>query len=581
MLKITPAAAIKPRVEDFPKPFIDSVVAATDIEKIVGQAVELKRSGHNLFGLCPFHGEKSPSFSVAPAKQMYHCFGCGSSGDAIKFLREYAALSFREAVTELAELARIPLPSVDPSQPAVPAPDLSSLVKANEISAAFFRHCLRHTEVAKEYVRKRRITAEAAKRFIIGFAPEGWQSLQEPFKDYNTSKALVGLGLVIEKEGRRYDRFRERLMFGIRDARGRIVGWGGRSIDGTEPKYLNSPASVLFDKSSQLFGIYEAREAIRATKQVIVTEGYIDTVANSMAGLQQTVATMGTACTEHHLERLCALAPEVIFSFDGDKAGLAAAKKSLNTCLPFATDERTFRFLILPPGMDPDEVIAAQGVEAYKEMLGKAMPMSTFLITHLVKDIGGLDSAEQRARFIAEANALIERLPQGGNLRKILRSEVMKASAFSKDELATLATSPKDIVVADRVPKGPWQTITLAALAQPATAAEKAPEILELVSKELQDAFFNSNVSAFPEHQQMFWRALDAAILAEDPKDTETPIAMAQRDLLNQGVAVVSTLLRKDSTLEKKRAFRNGQTTEDEFLSDVASRSRFQDRETS
>ena len=242
------------------------------------------------------------------------------------------------------------------------------MLKCNDQAASFFRHCLRHTEEARSYLHNRKITNHAAKRFVIGFAPNEWQSLKEIFPDYASSSLLIDLGLVISKEdadGLRYDRFRNRLMFGIRDARGRLVGWGGRSIDGSEPKYLNSPQSVLFDKGSQLFGVYEARVSIRRTKQVVVTEGYIDTVASSMAGLEQTVATMGTACTKAHLERLVALAPEVIFCFDGDKAGVAAAWKSLKTCLQFATPNQSFRFLILPDGLDPDEAIQKLGEKAW------------------------------------------------------------------------------------------------------------------------------------------------------------------------------------------------------------------------
>jgi len=566
MLKTTPAAT---RLEQLPPAFIDSVKASADIEQVVGRVVELKRSGNNLFGRCPFHSEKSPSFSVSPSKQMYHCFGCGANGDAIGFLMDHGALSFREAITELAEEARIPMPASDGSRPA--PPDLSGMIKANELAGAFFRHCLRHEETAKEYVRSRKITQEAAKRFLIGFAPDGWQSLEEAFKDYKTSPTLIDLGLVIAKKGdgqsqRRYDRFRNRLMFGIRDARGRIVGWGGRSIDASEPKYLNSPQSTLFDKSSQLFGVYEAREAIRRTKQVVVTEGYIDTVANSMAGIEQTVATMGTACTDSHLERLVALAPEVVFSFDGDKAGLAAAWKSLNTCLPYATDERTFKFLILPPGMDPDEVIQQKGVDAYRSMLQGAKSLSGFMLSHLAEVNDGLQTAENRAKFLSEGTELIQRLPVG-NLRRIIKDALLKASALTSGEIQRLAAaSASGEMKAGRSTSGAWQALTQAVVDQKRTAAQYAEAMIEVLAPDMQDAFFNSEFHRLPSRQQPFWKALDECILLENPGDRQTDIGLAQRDLLAGAVSVISRQLRKEELDRSRAAFRSGKTSEDEFL---------------
>lgn len=572
MLKTLGPPAARQRLEELPKHFIDSVVAASDIERVVGSVVELKRSGNNLFGLCPFHGEKSPSFSVSPQKQIYHCFGCGANGDAISFLREHAALSFREAVVELAGMANMPLPSSSPD--AAPAPDLAALVATNELAARFYRHCLKHTEKAKDYVQGRGITQEAAKRFLIGYSPEGWQSLEEPFKDYNKNPHLVDLGLVIEKDGRRYDRFRDRLLFGIRDARGRIVGFGGRSMDGSEPKYLNSPASSLFDKSSQLFGVFEARERIRQTKQVIVTEGYIDTIANSMAGLEQTVATMGTACTEYHLERLCALAPEIVFSFDGDKAGLAAAWKSLQTCLPFATDERTFRFLILPAGMDPDEFIRNEGVEAYKTKLRNAHSLSGFMLSTLATNNGDLSTAENRAKFMAEGQALLALMPPAGNLRRILKDELIKASALTREELTRMTLAQPSTYVQRKSVSNPWATITQAVLDQKASAAVAAEDLIGLLSAEQQDDFFNSRFDGFPESQRPFWRALDGVILQDEPQDTDSPMATAQRELLQGAIPVVRRLMNKDAAALTKLAFRAGQATEDEYLAKSAARGR-------
>lgn len=558
------------RQEQLPPEFIESVKNAADIVSVVGRVVDLKKSGNNLFGRCPFHSEKSPSFSVSPAKQMYHCFGCGANGDAIKFLMEHAALSFREAVTELAEDARIPMPVGDGVRSA--PIDLGGMLKANELSAAFFRHCLRHEEKAKTYVRSRKITHEAARKFLIGYAPEGWQSLQEAFPDYQTSRTLVELGLVIEKDSesgskRRYDRFRDRLMFGIRDARGRLVGWGGRCLDGSDPKYLNSPQSVLFDKSSQLFGVFEAREAIRSSKQVVVTEGYMDAVANSMAGIEQTVATMGTACTSFHLERLVALAPEVVFCFDGDKAGINAAWKSLKTCLPYATDERTFRFLILPDGMDPDEVIQARGAQAYKSMLEEASPLSGFMLSHLAQENDNLKTAEDRARFLSQGDDLVRQLPIG-NLRRIIKSAMLKASASAPDDEAIIQIPATPNRRKDRL-SSTWTVLTTAVKAQPHTAASHAAKMIETLSPPMQDAFFSSQFELMPETQRAFWKALDECILIDDPVDTINDIGLAQRDLLINAVGTIAGQIMREDMNEARLSLRAGTTSEDQFLTNL------------
>lgn len=552
-----------PALEEFPQSFIENVRAASDITNVVGQYVQLKSAGSNLFGLCPFHTEKSPSFSVSPKKQIYHCFGCGSNGDAIDFLREHGGLTFREAVTELAEMARIPLPASGTASNA-PDIDLKALVQTNELSAKFFRHCLRHTESARSYLHSRKVPADAAKTFVIGYAPKGWQSLQEAFPDYGSNTNLLELGLVIEKDGRRYDRFRDRLVFGIRDARGRIVGFGGRSMDGSEPKYLNSPHSALFDKGNQLFGLFEARESIRRTRQIIATEGYFDTVAISMAGIANVVATMGTACTELHVERMVALAPEIVFSFDGDKAGLAAAWRSLNTCLPYATDERSFRFLILPANLDPDELIQERGIEAFREQLANAMSLSTFMISHLKSANNELKTPENRARFLSEGQALIERLPANGNLRRILRTEMHMACGLSAPDVRlnpARANRQTHQTVA-----GPWMTLTLAVRSQRRSACEQAPALIELLPKPLQDAFFESNFSNFSEASQPFWKALEEVILMDAPEDSDVELAQAQRDLLQRSTTVLQALLQREERERALTAFRSGKTTEAEFL---------------
>jgi DNA primase catalytic core len=562
-------------IEEYPQTFIDSVRAASDITKVVGQYVQLKSSGSNLFGLCPFHSEKSPSFSVSPKKQMYHCFGCGANGDAIAFLKEHAGLTFREAVAELAELAHIPLPASGTASN-TPGIDFKGLVQTNETAANFFRHCLRHTDSARTYLHSRKVPPEAAKSFVIGYAPQGWQSLQEAFPDYSSNTNLLELGLLIEKEERRYDRFRDRLMFGIRDARGRIVGFGGRSMDGSEPKYLNSPHSALFDKGNQLFGLFEARESIRRLNQIIAVEGYFDTVAISLGGIGNVVATMGTACTELQVERMVALASEVVFSFDGDKAGIAAAWRSLNTCLPFATDERSFRFLILPEGKDPDELIQERGIEAFRDHLTQAMSLSTFMISHLKASNDNLKSAENRARFLSEGQALIERLPGNGNLRRILRNEMHEACGLPAPAVRQHRPA-RQIAHQTQTTSGPWMTLTVAVQNQRKTASLQAPGLIECLPKAYQDAFFESNFSVFSPSSQPFWKALEEVILMDAPQDSEGEMAQAQRDLLQRSASVLEGLLQREERERALEAFRAGKTTEEEYLHVVQSLAQKQD----
>lgn len=558
--------------ELLPQSFVQDVIARADIVDVVSKAVTLKKSGANLFGLCPFHSEKSPSFSVAPSKGIYHCFGCGANGDALQFLREHAGLTFREAVEELAQSVGMALPSQSPEAAALATKVQEAadrIVQTNETAWAFFRHCLLYTDKPKDYLKARKVPAQAANQFLIGYAPAGWRNLQEAFADYATSEPLVASGLVIQKEeGARYDRFRDRLMFGIRDPRGRLIGFGGRELDGSEPKYLNSPESAAFDKGAALFGVFEARQAIRQSGRVIVTEGYMDTIAHAMAGLPMTVGSMGTACSQRHVERLMALASEIIYAFDGDEAGRKAAWRALHSSLPLVDDEHTFRFLMLPDGRDPDELIIEEGAEAYRARVDAALPLSSFLLTELANRHNALATPEDRARFVREGMQIIARLPRGVRLYRFLRDEIARASKLSAAEIDTLSRPPAPQRMAAAASSRAWEALTQAAKQQPASAAEHADKAVEQLDEAQQEAFFALDFSAFDEIERRFWEALSMAVCDQDARDQDTEMAQAQRALL-AGCAPVIAAERKRAARQKMvEDFRRGQLSEQALLQD-------------
>ncbi|MCF7976451.1 MAG: DNA primase, partial [Chromatiaceae bacterium] len=333
---------------DFKERLLDRV----DIADIVGARVQLKKAGGLLKGLCPFHNEKTPSFTVTPSRQTYHCFGCGAHGNAIDFLIEHDRLEFREALEELAQHAGLEMPTAADSAPT--GPDPRPYYQILEQAAALFRRQLReHPQArrASDYLRGRGLSSEIATRFGLGFAPPGWDFLVKQLGQRPESQALLErAGLVIERDNRRYDRFRDRVMFPIRDRRGRVIGFGGRVLDDGEPKYLNSPETLVFHKGLELYGLFEAQQASRQQPRLLVVEGYMDVIALAQFGVSYAVATLGTATTPEHLTRLLRSAPELVFCFDGDRAGRAAAWKALENALPQATGQTPIRFLFLPEG---------------------------------------------------------------------------------------------------------------------------------------------------------------------------------------------------------------------------------------
>ncbi len=413
-----------------PQSFIQDLLNRVDIVDVVGRYVQLKKGGANFMGLCPFHNEKSPSFTVSPTKQFYHCFGCGAHGTAIGFLIEYSGMGFVEAVKDLAQNVGMIVPEAEDRLP--PAQRAEHQAKSLALSEAMSRACdyyrqqLRHAEGAKNYLKGRGLTGEIAARYGMGYAPDGWDGLRSVFPDYDV-EALVESGLVIdrvEEDGshhKRYDRFRDRIMFPIRNTKGQVIGFGGRVLDNGEPKYLNSPETPLFQKGSELYGLFEARQAIREAGYALVTEGYMDVVALAQLGFPQAVATLGTACTPIHVQKLLRQTDQVIFSFDGDKAGRRAARRALEASLPHAGDNKVIKFLFLPSEHDPDSYIRELGSDAFEKQVQDAMPLSQFLLKEAVGD-NDLGTPEGRARAQFDAKPLLQALPPSSLRLQIVRS---------------------------------------------------------------------------------------------------------------------------------------------------------------
>jgi DNA primase len=411
-----------------PQSFIQELLSRVDVVDIVGKYVQLKKGGANFMGLCPFHGEKSPSFSVSPTKQFFHCFGCGKNGNAIGFLMEHADMTFIEAVKDLAQQTGMVVPEEqqspeDRAKAAAQKAKQDSLSDVLEKAGQAYREQLRITPRAVEYLKGRGLSGQIAKRFGLGYAPEGWRSLASIFPKYDDPLlAESGLVIVNEEDDKRYDRFRDRIMFPIRNIKGECIGFGGRVIGSGTPKYLNSPETPVFHKGRELYGLYEAREALHSAGYVLVTEGYMDVVALAQLGFANAVATLGTACTPDHVQKLFRFTDAVVFSFDGDGAGRRAARKALDCALPYATDVRSIKFLFLPAEHDPDSYVREFGQDAFAEQIKQAMPLSRFLIEAASADCD-LQTAEGRARLSSQARPLWQLLPEGA-LKQQLLSEL-------------------------------------------------------------------------------------------------------------------------------------------------------------
>lgn len=442
-----------------PQPFIYDLLNRVDIVDAIDRHVPLKKAGANFVACCPFHSEKTPSFTVSQTKQFYHCFGCGAHGNAISFLIEYGGLSFVEAVHDLAayvgmqvpeqqtdtfskqaasdDLSQYPVNDLGSNDPEISPQDLLSVL---QVATRFYREQLKISEKAIAYLKKRGLFGKTAARFAIGYAPAGWQNLEAVFTDYKserTRRILLQAGLVIiNDEAKQYDRFRDRIMFPILNQKGQIIGFGGRVLEQGEPKYLNSPETILFEKGRELYNFFSARRAIREANCVIVVEGYMDVIALSQHGIDYVVAALGTATTSLHIQKLLRQTENIIFCFDGDKAGRKAAWRALENSLALLSDGKYLSFLFLPEGADPDSYVNQYGKESFEQKLKQAMPLSEFLFKELCAE-ASLQTSEGRAKLVSDAKPLLQQVAAPA-LSVMLVRRLGELSGISQGELEEL-----------------------------------------------------------------------------------------------------------------------------------------------
>lgn len=424
-----------------PESFIQELLNRVDVVDVIDKSVPLKKAGANYSACCPFHNEKSPSFTVSPSKQFYHCFGCGAHGTAIGFVMEYQGLSFVEAIQDLAKMAGLTVPQEarDVGQPS--AKVVLGLQDALQQAANFYKAELKKTPRAIDYLKARGLSGEVAAKFQIGYAPAGWQNLKHVFPHYE-NEVLGIAGLVVENEqGRRYDRFRDRIMFPIHDQKGQVIGFGGRVINPIDtPKYYNSPETPVFQKGHELYGLFLARRAIRDAGRALVVEGYMDVVALAQYGIEYAVAALGTATTPYHITKLMRQADEIVFCFDGDNAGLTAAWRAAMNALPALTDGLKLSFLFLPKEHDPDSYVREFGKVRFELEIQSAMPLSQYILKHLSED-NSLQSQEDRVRFLNEAEPILQQI-NAPRSAMFLRKKVAELAQISIEEMHGLLKLP-------------------------------------------------------------------------------------------------------------------------------------------
>jgi len=465
-----------------PQDFLQQLLDRTDIVAVIERYVPLKKAGANYQARCPFHNEKSPSFSVSPTKQFYHCFGCGAHGTAITFLMEHAGIPFVEAVKDLAGQVGMAVPDDGSRRPPEEESRREKLFERMEAAATHYRKGLKGNEKVVDYLKNRGLTGETAARFGIGYAPEGWQGLREALADY-ADPLLAEIGLVIVNEDKRYDRFRDRVMFPIRNERGQTIAFGGRVIGKGEPKYLNSPETPLFHKGRELYGLYEHRRAIQGDNRVVVVEGYMDVVMLDQHGVQNAVATLGTAITADQATRLLRLADDVVFAFDGDNAGRKAAWRALENSLPQIQDGKRLSFLFLPEGEDPDSYVRAQGADAFRALCDRAMPLSDFLFAEITAQTD-LGSQEGQVRLAKLMEPYIDKLGQAPLLKRMLQQRLASLTGLEPPRAERGKSGPRG-APAQRSPQGraavqpsAWQ-IALQSVLHDTTRAARMAELPE------------------------------------------------------------------------------------------------------
>jgi DNA primase len=461
-----------------PQSFIDDLLARLDIVEVVDKRIQLKRAGANLSACCPFHDERSPSFTVSPTKQFYHCFGCGAHGTAIRFVMEYENLGFIEAVESLAAGLGLEVPNDrGPLTGTSPSRSKSETLRPLlDAAATFYRQKLRDTPRAIDYLKRRGLTGEIAKRFGLGYAPDGWDALASVFDNYRSNADLVEAGLVVAGEaGKRHDRFRDRIMFPITDGAGRMIGFGGRILDRGEPKYLNSPETPLFSKGRELFGLWPAKDAMKRENRAIVVEGYMDVVALAQHGVENAVATLGTATTPTHVQKLLRMVDEIVYCFDGDAAGRRAAWRALENSLGVLRDDARIKFLFLPDGEDPDTYVRQVGAEGFREALSDALTLAEFMVRELTAQAEG-DAVEAGAQIVHRAEPLLRQI-QAPALALLLRKRIADAAGLSSGEVdglvgrAAANERPRAPAIKQRQPAGSLAALLLSRILRAPTLA--------------------------------------------------------------------------------------------------------------
>ncbi|MCE7519840.1 DNA primase [Vreelandella titanicae] len=525
-----------------PQRFIDDLLGRVDVVEVVGERVQLKKAGRNYSGLCPFHQEKTPSFTVSADKQFYHCFGCGANGNALRFLMEYDKLPFPEAVEQLAGRLGIEVPREGADDPRAQQREKKRKEGVNllELAASFYRERFKMQEgqPAQRYLSGRGLSDEVIKTYGIGYAPAGWEALKQHLSERGIGEPVqVEYGLLIHREdtGRTYDRFRDRVMFPIRDLRGRTIAFGGRVMGDDQPKYLNSPETPVFHKGRELYGLYEARQASNKLEQLVMVEGYMDVVALAQYGIHNTVATLGTATTEDHLTRLFRLVSRVVFCFDGDRAGRQAASRALETALPQMIDGREARFLFLPEGDDPDTLVRREGTQAFQDRVTCAMPLSEFLFEQAAqgRDLNTVEGCERFASQVLEA---LNKVPEG-MLKSLLLESLAKRSGLAQEQLKVLLekrsqASQRSVTQGD-VSQEPAEQLESesassamngAVLAAPARSSRSRSQALSPVGRIVQLLLHEPNlVVTLPDHLEWL------------PEDDDAPLCRELIELLKAG----------------------------------------------
>ncbi|TSA49030.1 MAG: DNA primase [Nitrosomonadales bacterium] len=508
-----------------PASFIQELLNRVDVVDVIDASVPLKKAGANYIACCPFHNEKSPSFTVSPTKQFYHCFGCGAHGTAVGFLMEYQGVDFVEAIEMLAKRVGLTVPQEQRGEPRQKEQALGAQAVLG-VALAYYRAELKKSERAIAYLKKRGLSGQIAARFQMGYAPPGWQNLEAAFPDYASAEALATAGLVVNGEqGRRYDRFRDRIMFPIHDQRGQVIGFGGRVLGGegdeAGPKYLNSPETPLFQKGHELYGLFQARKAIRDSHRAVVVEGYMDVVALAQNGVEYAVATLGTATTPAHIVKLMRQTDNIVFCFDGDAAGRKAAWRAAVNSLPALSDGLTLSFCFLPPEHDPDSYVREHGKEDFEAMLDNALPLSQYIVQELCAK-EDMQTQEGRVRFLNEAAPLLKQI-QAPALSLMLRKRIAELAGVTLDEMGTLLHLEQPKPMSARAPgRAPRKAPTLARkllhmlLLRPQLAQQLLPQ--QLPQKAPEDALLRRLLELAHAHPHMQSAALLDSLRAEAPE---------------------------------------------------------------